>query len=110
MTVVSEPVPIVYVKLLSLVTTVTWPGTPVTPVPRGTVLLGLPGFELVGKGGALWPVPRGTDLEASGVVLGPVLRGTGEEERGLPLDPVPAGVEMVLERGVTDVTLVFDAL
>lgn len=64
----------------------------------------------MGKGGALWPVPRGTDFEASGVVLGPVLRGAGEEERGLPLDPVPAGVEMVLERGSTDVTLVFEAL
>lgn len=123
MTVVSEPAPIVYVKVLSLVTTVT---LSVTPVPRGTVSLGLPGFELVGKGGALGPVPRGTDLVGAWVVLGPVrrrtdwvgawvvlgpvLRGTGVEESGLAPDPVPTGVEMVLGRGVTDVRLLFDGL
>lgn len=69
MTVVSEPVPTVYVTVVSLVTTVTLSlitvvtltGTSVTPVPRDTVLLGLSDLELMGKGGELGPVPKGQE-------------------------------------------------
>ena len=74
MTVVSDPVPMVYVKVVSLVTTVkvvslltmvVVPGAPVTPVPRGPVWVEFPGLELVGKGRALEPVPNGIDPEGA---------------------------------------------
>lgn len=75
MTVESDPEPAVYVRVLSLVTMVTFPGASVTPVPRGPVMLGdrLPDLLLLGKGGGLDPVPRGIYLEGAWLAPVPVL-------------------------------------
>lgn len=109
MTVVDDPVPIVYVRTLSLVKIETCDeGAPVTPVPSGTVLLGFwlalndpllvwngalgPGLtetELDGRRLALGPVPRGTELEGKRLALGPVPRGTELDGRRLADTLVP---------------------
>lgn len=114
MTVVDDPVPIVYVRTLSLVKIETCEeGAPVTPVPSGTVLLGfwlalndpllvgngalgpvLTKTELDGRRPALGPVPRGTELDGKRLALGPVPGGTELDGKRLALGPVPRGTEL----------------
>lgn len=96
-TVVDDPVPIVYVRVLSLVMIETCEGAPVTPVPSGTVLLGfwlaLKDLLVVGNG-ALGPVLTETDRDGRRLAPGPVPRGMELEGTRLALGPVPRGAEL----------------
>ena len=95
MTVVDDPVPIVYVRTLSLVKIETFVEAPVAPVPSSTLLLGfslaLNDPLLVGNG-ALGPVLTETKLDGRRLadMLVPEL-----SEMGLTVGPVPIGAELL---------------